>query len=166
MTKRTFAIAFAVALLASVTFAAPSQAGSTTIDVASTILVANGTASDLEVTFNFAPTPGSVVILPGTQVSVTGSSVSGDVLTINYAGVTAGSTTVTKDINFSVDTTASGSYKILSSTATGTATTLGSVSTIVSVSTPEPASMALFGIGITGVIAYRLRRVARNRKTA
>jgi hypothetical protein len=149
MIKRMFLLS--AALMLSLMFSTASHAGSIYVDA--TFSAVGGTATDVEIALN--PPAGDTL----TYVSTTSPN-----LTITSATYAAGELTV----NF--DTASAGSFQVLLSGSTdgivglgnygltGTVGTITSSGLNVSVSSvPEPSSIALLGIGVSGFIAFRRR---------
>jgi hypothetical protein len=147
MMKRSSLWALAVGLLASVALAAPSHAGS--ITVTGTFSVPGATAGELDFffsgpvtaidSFSGAPTPSSATIAPPPPNEV--------IFTYTPA-------TESGSLTFTVETTGvflSGIINPGSITGTPSAVNFNFVPTAV----PEPTSMALLGIGMTGFLAFR-----------
>jgi PEP-CTERM motif len=155
MTKRSVFMTLAAGLLASVAFATPSHAGTQLVTTTATFTVTSpGTASDIEVTY----TPGvdpitDLKVVSSTGVTITGISETADVVTVTFNPSAAGT------IVWSFDTGTAGTIGF--STASLTGVTTGTIGTLgVGVvsgggSTPEPTSVALLGIGVTGFLAFR-----------
>jgi len=158
MPKRSFAMALAMALFASLALSAPSQAGYVT-----TVSALNGgpqAADDLEVIF--ANTGGPVsnikVTVSGAPVGSADpiSSTSGWGVEINFSSPLA----VGSGVAFTFDSTsaptgiisAEWTYKTTppSSAPAPLTSIIGTTATV-----PEPASMALLGIGMAGFLSFR-----------
>jgi hypothetical protein len=166
MSKRSFFLIAALGLIASLAFGTPSQAGST-VTLNSTLEpipsgVTSITALDITLT-------GTVPIVSGSLDLVTPSP--------SLTGATIGSTVVggNTEITITIPSAVSGAYigvfgqaftnvKFVTSdssvtvTSTDWVTNAGTKSGSTSVSlsaVPEPASMALLGIGMAGFFAFR-----------
>jgi hypothetical protein len=154
MTKRSLFLTVAAGLLASVAFATPSQAGSTTVTTTVSFNVTSpGTASDVEVTYT-----------PGVDPVTLGTAPSGVTLTADPGGLAntveaAFSPAASGTFSFTFTTATPGPITFSSASLTGvTAGSSGTVSVGVTASSgvvPEPGSMALLGIGMTGFLAFR-----------
>jgi hypothetical protein len=169
MTKRFFVIAFATALLASVTFAAPSHAGSTTVLVEANLLtIASGSVSDFDITMNVSINAGSFMqLMPAGSVTVTGETylpVAGppfDEINVQFNPVLPSQTPKFLYFTFTTnDPIPVGGVNYTSYTWSGAGANGVGNSVFVS-SVPEPASMALLGIGVAGMLAMRRMRAKR-----
>jgi len=153
MPKRSFAMALAMALFASLAFSAPSQAGT----FVTTVQAQNGgaAADDLEVTFT--GTGGSVsdikVLLMGAPVGATSVISSGSGVEIDFStplptasGVVFTFETSFKDIAIN---TAVWTFK------SGAPVNAPFTSIISTTAVPEPTSMALLGIGMASFLSFR-----------
>lgn len=146
MTKRSFLLIAAFGLLASLAFTAPSHAG-TVYTVDSTVYVLAGHATDVTETFSAAVS--GPVTVTSTTLSVIGSpTVSGSNVTFNFASVGVGF--------YTLDYTLTGGPGLLGlgGTLSGTGAHQGGAAVLVT-SVPEPTSVALLGIGMTGFLAFR-----------
>jgi hypothetical protein len=160
MTKRSFLLTVAAGLLASVAFATPSQAGSTSnyLLTASFALEPSTpppgiTATDLTVFFTGAVEPGALTVLPpagGIGATATGV---GSTVEIDFAASNKTSSTI--QIEFTAASglllTGAQTFSGLTGGTTGTGLQINLTSTAV----PEPTSVALLGIGMTGFLAFR-----------
>jgi hypothetical protein len=152
MTKRSLFLTVAAGLLASVAFATPSQAGSTTVTTTISFSVTSpGTASDVEVTYT-----------PGVDPVTLGTAPSGVTLTADPGGLAntveaAFSPAASGSFSFTFTTATPGPITFSSASLTGvTSGSTGNLSVNVSsTAVPEPASMALLGIGMAGFLAFR-----------
>jgi len=157
MSKRSFFLTLAFAALASVAFATPSHAGSVTITTDVTFNVSGGgTANDVTVTYAPSVDPigsGSLMItkmggLSGLTISETTSTV-----TVNFTAQTA--TTSTLEWTFTSATTPTMFNASLSGVPSGDTGTVSASVTPLAPTIPEPTSIALLGIGMTGFFAFR-----------
>jgi len=155
MTKRSLFLTVAVGLLASVAFATPSQAGTVTTTASFTV-TSPGTATDIEITYS----PGVDPIGPITTVgSNTGGltnivySESANTVEVKFDAKSA----TTGNLVFEFTTNTPGNITFSNASLSGV--TSGSQGTVtVGVATaavPEPTSIALLGIGMTGFLALR-----------
>jgi hypothetical protein len=164
MSKRWIVSSVALAALASLAFAAPSQAAPTLVTTQVAFEVSNGgTASDVEVTYVPAvdPTAGLVITTTGGLTGLTISEAANTV-TVNWnrAAATFGfltwtfTTATLPPIDFSA-----ASLTGVSSGAAGQLSVAVTSSVI-----PEPTSVALLGIGMIGFL--RFRRLFKRSTTA
>jgi hypothetical protein len=148
MMKRSF-LALAAGILASMALAAPSHAASVTI--AGTWSVPGATATELDfifsgpvtavTSFSGAPAPNPPTIVPPPP---------NEVVFTYTPGVVGGALT------FTVETT--GIFltgEVNGASIVGTPTDVNFNFRTIATSVPEPTSMALLGIGMTGFLAYR-----------
>jgi hypothetical protein len=142
MMNRSVFLSLAAGLLASLAFAAPSQAS--TQAVTTSFAAAVGTATDIEITFTGAV---SAVTLGPTTPGMT-SSFSGDVVTLTFApSASATAELVVTSAGFGtspINVSGQSAGFVLSSAAVAYTTVV-----------PEPTSIALLGIGMTGFLAFR-----------
>src|SRR5262249_13148874 len=142
-------------------FVTPSQAGTTTVTVNSTLndLASLGvtSVSELDVTLSGVPPWSSqtVVVPLGALLTVSGTTVE-----ISFAGTNASAAFVLLDQAFATFTfSVPGDRTDITATSTVWKTNLGDVTGTSAVSfvdpAPEPTSMALLGIGMAGLFAFR-----------
>jgi hypothetical protein len=153
MMKRSFFLALAAGLVASLMLTTPTQAGSVvTTEAGFSVTPSTGLASDIEVTYSITPT-GPLTWLGTTTVNVLSTSIVGNTITVNFTPVNAG------EVDFTFATAAAPPVTFTSASLTGvTAGAKGTLSVGVAAAAtgvPEPASIALLGIGMTGFLAFR-----------
>jgi len=152
MTKRSFFLTVAAGLLASVAFATPSQAN-TVVTTASFSVNSGGTASDIEITY----TPGvdpigtPVVISTGGLSGLTFSEPVANEIEVSFTAKGA----TTGDLVFTFTTGTPGPITFSSASLTGVSSGATGTLTVAVASVPEPTSIALLGIGMTGFLALR-----------
>jgi len=155
MTKRSFLLTVAAGLLASVAFATPSQAGSITVTTAVTFSLPSGdtgTFTDIDVTYKPSVDPISNLALVSSTVGAVGlSESSSNTVTATFAATTGG--TVTWSYVTATSPPIGFSSFGFSGSATGATDTV-SITSVPNV-IPEPTSIALLGIGMTGFLAIR-----------
>jgi PEP-CTERM motif len=160
MTKRSFFLAVAAGLLASVAFATPSQAGSEyLVTAAFNIVPLPGqpavTATDVTVTLSDTSLSGPVTVVGlGGLTSVSGT-LSGGILEIDFAAASA-TTPTTLPGGVMVEFGGPSGVGISAFALSNPSAAFSSSGLNVSIaSVPEPTSMALLGIGMTGFLALR-----------
>jgi hypothetical protein len=155
MKRRSFLAIAAFGLLASLTFTAPSHAGSVdpAYAVVSNVTVLAGSATDITEYFNLpglayvgpmiTNIPGGVTLVPilATDTSIT--------FNVNGPSPDLGPGTYTLDYII----TGPAGLKFLGGSLSGAGAQGGAVGIVGSV--PEPTSMALLGIGMTSFLAFR-----------
>jgi hypothetical protein len=152
MTKRSVFLTVAAGLLASVAFATPSQAG-TVLTTATFSVTSPGTATDVEVTYTPAVDPiGPITITStGGLTTLSSSEIAANEIEIKFDA--APGTTGTLSWTFSTATP--GAITFSSASLTGVTSGAQGTLTVAVSAVPEPTSMALLGIGMTGFLAFR-----------
>jgi hypothetical protein len=144
MMNRSVFMSLAAGLLASLAFASPSQAGTTSL--AATFTVTGGTADDIELLYT---APVTAVSVSSTNLALAAPPFfSGSTVVFNFTPSSAGF------VDFSVTSSGTLSAYFLTGLTPGV-TASGINVTTSSVAVPEPASIALLGIGMTGFLAFR-----------
>jgi len=165
MSKRSFFLTLALAALASVAFATPSHAGPMSIVTGFSFSEIPATITDVTITYTEALTPPAITDLTigVNNLGLTPSSVvaSGDQVTITFNPASGGAG------NFTFETDSASPIGFVSIVISGLVGTpvISSASAVVSsvAIVPEPTSIALLGIGMTGFLACRrlFKRTAR-----
>jgi len=151
MMKRLFLLLVAAFLVASLGLATPSHAGSVLVTTDVNIIAPAGTSTDeVQITYTNAPAL-PITLLPATTVAVTGSSISGDTISVFYTPITGNQTL---DFTFvAAPPIALNEDHLLGIIGPGPTGLTANVTT--SGLVPEPTSIALLGIGMTGFLAFR-----------
>jgi len=150
MMKRLFLLLVAAFLVANLGLATPSHAGSVLVTTAVDIIAPAGTSTDeVQITYTNAPAL-PITLLPATTVAVTGSSISGDTISVFYTPITGNQTL---DFTFvAAPPIALNEDHLLGIIGPGPT---GLTANVTTSAVPEPASIALLGIGMTGFLAVR-----------
>jgi len=147
MMNRSFVLSLAAGLLASLAFTAPSHAG--TQAVTAVFSVTGGTASDIEITFSG---PITNVSVPVTDLTITPPFFSGNQVILNFSAATHGFA------DFVVTSSGVGTSVYSLTGVVPNDPNVGissSTLTVTFAAVPEPTSIALLGIGMTGFLAFR-----------
>jgi hypothetical protein len=154
--KKRYLMILALAGMIGVAFASPSQAGSTLVSTSASFSISSPpgtTATDFE--FEFTPVD-PISGLQITSTNLSGATISegpADTIQIHFTAATSG------EVNFSYSTAAAPDTIGLNTFfLSGTSNPVTKAQLNVSVTTgavPEPTSVALLGIGMTGFLAFR-----------
>jgi len=137
--NRSLFLSLAAGLLASVALATPSQAGTQTLTANFT--VTGGTAADIELLYT---APVTAVVVTSTDLTITPPYFSGSTVEFNFLPKAVGF------VDFTVTSSGNLSAYFLTGLTSGVTDSLLHVTVV-----PEPASFALLGIGMTGLLAFR-----------
>jgi hypothetical protein len=150
MMKRSFFLSLTAGLLASMAFTTPTHAGTMLATTTVQIIAPAGTQSDeVQVTYSSAPSA-PIVILPSTTVSVLTSTIAANTVTITYTPILGN-----QELDFTFLATppiAVSQDHLLGVVGPGP---VGLIANVTVGPIPEPTSLALLGIGMTGFLALR-----------
>ncbi len=153
MMKRSFFLALAAGLIASLAFTAPTRAGSTLVTTTASFSISPSsvTATDLEFSYTAATGPVTVV---STDLAGLTETFSGNIVTLSFTATSHGV------VDFTFMTPAAPpiyltSAPTLTGLSGGYSSATVSYAVTSSAAVPEPSSVALLGIGMTGFLAFR-----------
>jgi PEP-CTERM motif len=155
MKRRALFLSIAAGLLASLAVSMPARASSIVYNVTSDVIVTSGMATSATVVFSDPVVSGSVsnIVsnLPPLVVGTTGPGL--DDVTFTFGGPAG---TGTYFLDFTVSSTFSGLLGVGGTISGSGSHNPGGGVVVTGVSfIPEPTSMALLGIGMTGFFAFR-----------
>jgi hypothetical protein len=164
MKKRSLVLCMAAGLLASLAFATPSQAGSTLVNTSVTFTITgpnSPTITDFVIQYSPVPIPMSTPVIVGGQDGGIGATVSSFSATTGQIEIDfTASNATTKTIDFQFTTSASptlvgGNFLSMSGLANPPVTHQTFLVNVTAAAVPEPATLGLLGIGMTGFLAFR-----------
>jgi hypothetical protein len=157
MMKRSLFLALAAGLFATMAFATPSQAGSILVDTtASFTLTSPPSATATDFTYNSTNISGLTLVLPANPPSLDTATTDGvNHVTIHLMPATGGPASFEWKFTSTDPSVGVTSAFVFGGTPPtfGATTSYGVTNTPQGV--PEPASVALLGIGMTGFLAFR-----------
>jgi len=159
MTKRSLFLTVAAGLLASVAFATPSQAAPQTVTTSVTFTVLDqGIVNDFTITYAPPVDPISALAITGIAggtVTEVAPSPGSNSLLANFNSFNSASGTQHFTITFTTNNAGAPGFSFSNFGFSGGSNSVSSVVTVTPGIVPEPTSMALLGIGMTGFLAFR-----------
>jgi len=161
--KRSLFLSLAAGLLTSLTLVGPSHAGSTLVTTSTSFDItapAGTTVTDLVISYTPVDSITNLQVVTSSGLgtpTLVADGAGANTVEVDFAATSTGSITFTFDTSASASSVASltltPTFSGQSSTIKGASTTLNV--SAAGVSTPEPNSIALLGIGMTGFLAFR-----------
>jgi hypothetical protein len=154
MMKRSYFMALVAGLIASLAFTAPAQAGSTLVETTASFSITPSTVTATDLEFNYTAVTGPVTVISTNLTGLT-ETYSGNTVTLSFMATSSGS------VDFTYMTSAAPPvYLTKAPDLTGlsggySSATVSYAVTSAAVGVPEPSSVALLGIGMTGFLAFR-----------
>jgi hypothetical protein len=161
--KRSLFLSLAAGLLTSLTLVGPSHAGSTLVTTSTSFDItapAGTTVTDLVISYTPVDAITNLTVVSSTGLgtpTLVADSPGANQVEVDFGATSSGSIVFTFQTSASPGSVASlfltPTFSGQSSNITGATTSLNV--TAAAISTPEPSSVALLGIGITGFLAFR-----------